>query len=93
MRSKRLPIKLRQIRARLSLTQEGLLVQLGLEKKFSKKHVSSWELPSNHPRNTEPPLPVLLKLSRYLGICLAVLIDDELELPETLPARWPHWED
>jgi transcriptional regulator with XRE-family HTH domain len=35
----------------------------------------------------EPPLPVLLKYAQLAGITTDLLIDDELELPEVLPAR------
>jgi transcriptional regulator with XRE-family HTH domain len=35
----------------------------------------------------EPPLPILLKYARVAGVYVDALIDDELDLPETLPSR------
>jgi transcriptional regulator with XRE-family HTH domain len=92
MRCRFLPQKLGHIRAILDLTQEQLLKELGLEKQFKKTSVSSWELPSNHKRNREPPYVFVLRLARYLNICPAVLMDDDLELPEALPAKRRHKE-
>jgi hypothetical protein len=34
----------------------------------------------------EPPLPVLLRYARLAGVYVDVLIDDELGLPDRLPA-------
>jgi hypothetical protein len=35
----------------------------------------------------EPTLMVLLRYARVAGVIVDVLIDDELDLPENLPAR------
>ncbi|MFP5261807.1 MAG: hypothetical protein ACLGJB_07870 [Blastocatellia bacterium] len=35
----------------------------------------------------EPPLPVLLKYARAAGVSVDALIDDEMDLPDKLPAR------
>jgi hypothetical protein len=46
---------------------------------------------SEYERGTgEPPLPVLLKYTRLAGICVDVLIDDELDLPDKLPSKPKH---
>jgi hypothetical protein len=38
----------------------------------------------------EPPLPVLLQYARVAGVCVDVLIDDKLELPDKLPSLPNH---
>jgi hypothetical protein len=35
----------------------------------------------------EPPLLVLLRYARVVGVYVDVLIDDELDLPDRLPAK------
>jgi transcriptional regulator with XRE-family HTH domain len=50
-----------------------LWVRLGLKERAS---VSGYELGKR-----EPPLPVLLKYARLVGISTDVLIDDKLKLP------------
>ena len=72
----RLAEKLLQIRVALDLSQDGMLEQLGLADEFSRSRISAYEL-----GNREPPLPVLLKYARLVGISTDVLIDDELDLP------------
>ncbi|HEX8635978.1 MAG TPA: helix-turn-helix transcriptional regulator [Pyrinomonadaceae bacterium] len=71
--------KLLQIRLYLDLSQDGMLVRLGLDAKVSRTAISSYELGTG-----EPPLPVLLKYARCVGISTDVLIDDELNLPDKL---------
>lgn len=81
----RLAEKLRQIRLTLGLSQDGMLEQLGLTEEFFRSRISAYEL-----GNREPPLPVLLRYARLVGISTDVLIDDELDLPEKLPAKPVH---
>jgi transcriptional regulator with XRE-family HTH domain len=76
---KRLAEKLLQIRLALDLSQDGMLVRLGLDAKLLRTAVSGYELGTR-----EPPLPVLLKYARCVGISTDVLIDDELNLPDKL---------
>jgi transcriptional regulator with XRE-family HTH domain len=52
-----------------------------LELEVDYSAVSNYELGTR-----EPPLPVLLKYARLAGISTDVLIDDDLNLPEQLPA-------
>jgi len=75
----RLAEKLLQIRLALDLSQDGILVRLGLDESHFRSAVSGYEL-----GNREPPLPVLLKYARLVGVSTDVLIDDELDLPDKL---------
>lgn len=79
----RLPSKLLYIRVALGLSQNELLVRLGIEGKL-RSAIAGYELGT-----IEPPLPTLLKYARLVGISTDVLIDDELDLPAKLPAK-PH---
>lgn len=78
----RLARKLLQIRESLGLSQNGMLRLLGLEGEYFQSSVSGYELGTK-----EPPLPVLLAYARAVGVSTDVLIDDDLELPEQLPAK------
>ena len=78
----RLPEKLLQIRVALGLSQNEILVRLGLNEKLSRAAVSGYEAGT-----IEPPLPTLLSYARLVGISTDVLIDDELDLPAKLPAK------
>jgi transcriptional regulator with XRE-family HTH domain len=75
----RLAEKLKQIRLSLGLSQDGLLERLGLAEDFVRSRISAYEL-----GNREPPLPVLLRYARLVGISTDVLIDDEMDLPAKL---------
>jgi transcriptional regulator with XRE-family HTH domain len=79
---KRLAEKLRQIRLALGVSQDGMLERLGLTEEFFRSRISAYEL-----GNREPPLPVLLRYARLVGVSTDVLIDDELDLPTKLPAE------
>lgn len=81
----RLPEKLLQIRLALGLSQNEMLVRLGLGEKLYRTAVSGYELGTS-----EPPLPVILSYARLAGICTDVLLDDELDLPAKLPATPKH---
>lgn len=78
-----LPAKLLQIRTRLGLSQEQMAARL--------KHVKSPPQPGMISRyetgQREPSLLVLLEYSRMAGVPLESLADDEIDLPERLPAR------
>ncbi|HEV3470155.1 MAG TPA: helix-turn-helix transcriptional regulator [Pyrinomonadaceae bacterium] len=74
----RLAEKLLQIRLSLGLSQDGMLERLGLDATYFRSAISGYEL------GREPPLPVLLKYARYVGISTDVLIDDEAHLPDPI---------
>lgn len=81
-KQERLADKLRQIRLALGLSQAEMLRHLGAEDYIAFKQISTYELGTR-----EPPLWVLLQYARAAGVSTDVLIDDELDLPEKLPAR------
>ena len=82
---RRLAEKLLQIRLALGLSQDGMLRRLGLEESNFRSAVSSYELGAR-----EPALPTILQYARAAGICTDVLLDDELDLPDELPAKPKH---
>ncbi len=75
----RLAEKLLRIRLALDLSQGGMLIRLGLDESHFRSAISGYELGTR-----EPPLPILLKYARLIGISTDVLIDDGLDLPDTL---------
>jgi transcriptional regulator with XRE-family HTH domain len=79
---KQLARKLLQIRNSLGLSQDQMLKQLRLSKGLFRSAVSGYELGTR-----EPPLPVLLTYAQLAGVWVDALIDDDLDLPERLPAR------
>jgi transcriptional regulator with XRE-family HTH domain len=81
----RLTEKLRQIRNTLGLSQSGMVRRLGLSKELVRETISGFEI-----GRSEPSLPILLEYSRTAGVCLDVLIDDDLDLPEKLPSTAKH---
>lgn len=85
MRQERLAEKLLQIRQALGLSQSEMLRRLGFEDVLDYKRISEYELGKN-----EPSLSVLLEYARVVGVCLERLVDDELDLPETLPVKSRH---
>ncbi len=85
MKQERLAEKLLQIRQALGLSQTDMLRHLGFEDVLDYKRISEYELGRN-----EPPLAVLLKYARVAGVCMDVLIDDELDLPARLPSKPKH---
>ncbi|HEX8772853.1 MAG TPA: helix-turn-helix transcriptional regulator [Pyrinomonadaceae bacterium] len=85
LRSERLAEKLRQIREALGLSQNELIRRLGLEELIYQSNISGYESGER-----EPPLPILLKYAQAAGICLDVLVDDELDLPARLPGKPKH---
>jgi transcriptional regulator with XRE-family HTH domain len=81
----RLAEKLLQIRIALGLSQNGMLARLELDQKLFRSAISGYELGTR-----EPPLPVLLKYAEEAGVWVDVLINDELDLPQLLPAAQKH---
>jgi transcriptional regulator with XRE-family HTH domain len=82
---KRLAEKLLQIRNNLGLSQNQMLEKLGLNDKVFRSAISGYELGTR-----EPTLLILLNYARLAGICLDVLADDGLELPNKLPNKPKH---
>jgi transcriptional regulator with XRE-family HTH domain len=76
----RLGEKLLAIRQLLGMSQTEMCKALGLNLNYSA--ISNYELGTR-----EPPLPVLLRYARIVGISTDVLIDDELDLPEKRAAK------
>mgnify|MGYP003577207977 CR=1 FL=1 len=74
----RLAEKLLQIRLSLGLSQDGMLARLELDTTHFRSAISGYEL------GREPPLPVLLKYARCVGVSTDVLIDDEINLPGSI---------
>jgi len=84
-RPDRLTDKLKQIRESLGLSQTAMLNRLGKRETLARSSVSSYELGTS-----EPPLPILLQYARLVGLCLDFIVDDELDLPKTLPSTPQH---
>ncbi len=81
-RPERLPEKLLEIRLKLGLSQNGMVRRLGLEDEIERDYISKYE------RGTlEPSLWVLLLYARAANVWADVLIDNDLDLPEKLPAK------
>ncbi|MBA3243479.1 MAG: helix-turn-helix transcriptional regulator [Acidobacteria bacterium] len=85
LRSARLAEKLRAVRTALGLSQNELIRHLGLEGVIYQSNVSGYESGER-----EPPLPILLKYAHAAGVCLDVLVNDDLNLPAKLPAKPKH---
>jgi transcriptional regulator with XRE-family HTH domain len=75
-KSSRLSRKLKQIRMALGLSQSEILDRLGLSETLFRSNISQYE------RGARVPSPkVLLQYSRLAEVNLAVLIDDDMDLP------------
>jgi transcriptional regulator with XRE-family HTH domain len=81
----RLGVKLTQIRGALGLSQNEMLSRMGLAGKFNRDDISKYERGVR-----EPSLIVMLRYARAAGVCLDVLVDDDLDLPAKLPAKPKH---
>jgi len=77
----RLAEKLLAIREALQLSQNEMIGRLGLSDELTQARISAYERGVR-----EPPLLVLLKYARVSNVSVEALIDDELSLPEKLPA-------
>jgi transcriptional regulator with XRE-family HTH domain len=77
----RLPQKLVQIRKSISLTQQEMLELLKLPEEILQTSISQYER-----GKIEPPIFVLLRYAEVANVWLEVLVRDELDLPEELPA-------
>lgn len=81
----RLAEKLFQIREALGVSQGEIFRLLDVEAFSELKRISDYET-----GKSEPPLPVLLRYARLAGVCVETLIDDDLDLPDKLPAKPKH---
>ena len=79
---KRLAEKLLKIRKSLGLSQNEMLRNLRSPEKLLQTSISGYERGAR-----EPSLLVLLEYARVAGIYMDVLVDDEIDLPEKLPAK------
>lgn len=84
---KRLAEKLLEIRRALDLSQNEMLRRLGSPDKLIQTSISGYERGVR-----EPPLLVLLEYARVAGVCMDVLVDDNLELPAKIPNKYKHRE-
>jgi transcriptional regulator with XRE-family HTH domain len=79
---KRLSEKLGLIRESLGLSQDGMLIRLGLQNSsINRASISGYELDER-----EPPLLVLYAYSKTANIYMEVLVDDDIELPDIIPS-------
>lgn len=81
----RLAEKLTEIRVKLGLSQNELISRMGLSEEISQARISAYERGVR-----EPPLKVLLGYARAAGICMEILVDNELDLPKKLPDKPTH---
>jgi transcriptional regulator with XRE-family HTH domain len=79
-KQQRLGEKLKQIREGMGLSQNEIVLKLGIDS--ARGMISLYE---NNRR--EPPLYILLNYSRLSGVCLDEIVDDEVDLPKNLPAK------
>jgi len=84
---RRLAEKLLQIRIALGLSQNGMVRRLGLTEELSQEYISGFERGIR-----EPSFSVVLQYARSAGVCMDVLVDDEVELPPKLPGIARHGE-
>lgn len=79
---KRLAEKLSQIRAAFGVSQNEMLMRLGVEDEIDYTTISKYELGRN-----EPSLLILLRYARVAGVRVETLIDDALDLPAKLKPK------
>jgi|ERR671921_531337 transcriptional regulator with XRE-family HTH domain len=73
--------KLLHIRTAMGLSQNQMIARMGLQGELLREEVSDFE------RNRRvPSLDVVLQYARAANVSVEALIDDELALPERLPA-------
>lgn len=84
-RPARLAEKLLQIRTALGLSQTEMHRRLDVGDEIPYTRISDYELDKS-----EPTLMILLSYARLASLPTEVLIDDELDLPETLPGPVDH---
>jgi transcriptional regulator with XRE-family HTH domain len=81
-RPRRLAEKLLEVRLGLELSQNGMIRRMGLEDELTQAHVSMFE------RGVRvPSLPVLLEYARAANLYMEAFVEDDVDLPDVLPAR------
>ncbi|HLL13797.1 MAG TPA: helix-turn-helix transcriptional regulator [Pyrinomonadaceae bacterium] len=83
-RPRRLGEKLLAIRNALGPSQSEMVRRLDVEG-IVPSQISEFETGKR-----EPSLIVVLQYARLAGVCVDVLIDDKLDLPDKLPAKPKH---
>jgi transcriptional regulator with XRE-family HTH domain len=78
----RLAEKLLEIRQKLGLSQNGIARHLGLDSELGQERISKYERGI-----LEPPLYVLCAYAEAANAYMEVLVKDDLNLPEELPAK------
>lgn len=74
--------KLLHIRTSMGLSQNQMIIQMGLKDELLREEISDFE------RNKRvPSLDVVLQYARAANVTVEALIDDDLILPESLPAN------
>jgi transcriptional regulator with XRE-family HTH domain len=77
----RLPEKLREIRLKLGLSQNGMIRRMGLEEELTREEVSSFEL-----GRRQPNLLILWAYANAANLYVDALILDSVDLPDNLPS-------
>ncbi len=78
-KSGRLAKKLKKIRQDLGLSQNQILDRLGFADTLFRSNISQYER-----GHRVPSPPMLLAYARLVNVDLAILIDDDLDLPANL---------
>jgi transcriptional regulator with XRE-family HTH domain len=78
----RLGEKLLRIRHALGLSQDGMVRRLSAASTLTSASISAYELGQR-----DPPLAVLLEYARLANVYLDALADDDLDLPQHVPAN------
>ena len=85
LKQERLGEKLLQIRVALGISQTEMLYRLGADELISYTQISKYETGTR-----EPPLRIILQYARVANVSVEALIDDDLNLPDQLPAAKKH---
>lgn len=80
---RRLAEKLLHIRKALNLSQNEMISRLGFSEELIQAHISAYE---RQHQNRVPPLGVVLQYARCAGVSMEMIVDDNLDLPDKLPA-------
>jgi transcriptional regulator with XRE-family HTH domain len=78
---KRLPEKLREIRLKLGLSQNGMIGRMGLAEELTREEVSSFEL-----GRRQPNLLTLWAYANAANLYVDALILDSVDRPAVLPS-------
>lgn len=82
-RPRRLAEKLLHIRKALNLSQNEMISRLGFSGELIQAHISAYE---RQHQNRVPPLGVVLQYARCAGVSMEMIVDDDIDLPDKLPA-------